>query len=222
LIQALYDASSIQRQAFSLCLTRTGGSLSVGGIATEERHLEDMKFSPIARDHGWFALEVWEVRVGGICVACSNSTALQAFHGGKGTILDSGTTDTYLPQAASETLYSVWYDLTGMTFTKRKRRYTWKEFLLLPDISFTFHGNVTLTVVPFSYMEGVPSTPDWRGTKELVNRIYVDEPHGAVLGANTMFGHDIFFDTQGNRVGLARADCDMPTNGVALEYSRQR
>lgn len=217
IIRTLLDAKSIQREAFSLCLTRTGGSFSVGGISTEDRLLEEMKFSPIARDHGWFALQVWEVRLGGICVACgTNSVALHAFHGGKGTILDSGTTDTYLPQAVADRFQEVWTELTGLVFTKRKKRFSWSEFRLLPDISITFEGNMTLTVEPSSYMEGVPSTPDWVGTKELVNRVYLDESEGAVLGANSMTGHEILFDAQGQRVGLARADCDLNTNGIAL------
>lgn len=207
IIRSLYEAKSIQREAFSLCLTREGGTMSVGGVDSG-RHLEPMKYSPIARDHGWFALQVERVAVGGICVACGDSEALLAFSGGKGTILDSGTTDTYLPQAVAEHFSDAWTELTGLEFRKRKRKYTWQEYLLLPTVEILFANNVTLTVEPSSYMEGVPSMPDWRGSKELVNRIYLDEAEGAVLGANTMFGHDILFDTEGQRVGLARADCE--------------
>ena len=215
IVRSLFDSKSIAREAFSLCLTRTGGSFSVGGISTPDRLLEEMKFTPIARDHGWFALQVWEVRLGGICVACGvDSPALRAFDGGKGTILDSGTTDTYLPQAIAERFLEVWFALTGSSFQKRKNRYAWNDFLLLPSITIVFEGNVTLTVEPSSYMEGVPSTPDWTGTRELVNRVYLDEPEGAVLGANAMTGHEILFDTEGLRVGLAKADCDLESNGV--------
>lgn len=138
-----------------------------------------------------------------------------AFSGGKGTILDSGTTDTYLPQAVAEHFSDAWTELTGLEFRKRKRKYTWQEYLLLPTVEILFANNVTLTVEPSSYMEGVPSMPDWRGSKELVNRIYLDEAEGAVLGANTMFGHDILFDTEGQRVGLARADCETTQKGEA-------
>ena len=217
IVRTLFDTNSILRDAFSLCLTRSGGSFSVGGVSTPERFLHDMKFTPIARDHGWFALHVWEVRLGGICVACGgDSPALQAFHSGKGTILDSGTTDTYLPQAVAERFLEVWTELTGFSFQKRKTRYSWSQFLLLPSISIVFEGNVTLTVEPAAYMEGVPSSPDWSGTRELVNRVYLDEPEGAVLGANAMTGHEILFDIQGQRVGLAQADCDLDVNGVTL------
>mmetsp|Transcript_23948 Transcript_23948/g.36230 ORF Transcript_23948/g.36230 Transcript_23948/m.36230 type:complete len:493 (+) Transcript_23948:51-1529(+) len=227
LVQALYDARSINRLAFSLCLTRTGGSLSAGGIATEERHLEPIRFTPIARDHGWFALTVERVLLGSVCLAGCYSkdaspssgvdyedTVLEAFHGGKGTILDSGTTDTYLPQAIAERFQKVWSRLTvGLHYARRKYKYSYAEYEKLPSISFQFANNVTLTVDPESYMESVStsttlSRDPWEGTRELVNRIYIDEPTGAVLGANTMLGHDILFDIQGKQVGLAKADCD--------------
>jgi Xylanase inhibitor N-terminal len=217
IIRSLYDAKSTSREAFSLCLTRTGGSFSVGGIASPIRHLEEMKYSPLARDHGWFALQVWEVRLGGICVACDpKSDALSSFHGGKGTILDSGTTDTYLPKAILERFQEVWMELTGISFLKRKRRYTWLEYLKLPSIAIMFQGNVTMTIDPSSYMEGVPSTVDWSGSRELVNRVYVDEPEGAVLGANAMTGHEILFDIHGQQVGMARANCDHNFDGTTM------
>lgn len=208
LVSVLHEAESIPHNAFSLCLTRSGGTLSLGGIADPARLLEPMKFSPVARDHGWFALHVWEVRLGDACVACGESLALKSFVGGKGTILDSGTTDTYLPTAVSDEFEMVWRNITGNMFTQRRRRYTWQEYLRLPSLSILFGGNVTLTVSPSSYMEGVPSYPEWTGGVDLVNRIYLDEPEGAVLGANTMFGHELLFDVEGRRVGLARARCD--------------
>lgn len=80
---------------------------------------------------------------------------------------------------------------------------------------------------PMSYMEGVPTEEHngplrtvipWQGTMELTNRIYLDEPEGAVLGANAMFGYDILFDVQNKRIGLAKADCGSellpPTSSV--------
>jgi len=227
LVQALYDARSINRLAFSLCLTKAGGSLSAGGIATEERHLEPIRFTPISRDHGWFALTVEQVLLGSVCLAgCKTKdesssftldhedTALRAFHGGKGTILDSGTTDTYLPQAIAEKFQKSWKSLTGgLQYSRRRYKYSYAEYEKLPSLTFKFENNVTLTVQPDSYMESVSaskilSRDPWEGTIELVNRIYIDEPTGAVLGANTMLGYDILFDIEGKQVGLAKADCD--------------
>jgi hypothetical protein len=47
----------------------------------------------------------------------------------------------------------------------------------------------------------------WTGKRGFTSRIYVDEPHGAVLGANMMMGHDVYFDIANRRLGVARATC---------------
>jgi hypothetical protein len=65
-------------------------------------------------------------------------------------------------------------------------------------------------------MEGLPSTLDWSGSRELVNRVYVDEPEGAVLGANAMAGHEILFDIQGQQVGIASANCNLKFDGITM------
>eukprot|EP00957_Ditylum_brightwellii_P024829 1876991-Ditylum_brightwellii.AAC.1 len=64
-------------------------------------------------------------------------------------------------------------------------------------------------------MEGVVSKKtgeEWIARKEdeskmLHNRIYLDEPDGTVLGSLAMINHDILFDIEGKRIGLARAVC---------------
>lgn len=47
----------------------------------------------------------------------------------------------------------------------------------------------------------------WIGKRGFTSRIYVDEPHGAVLGANMMMDHDVYFDIANRRLGVARAEC---------------
>jgi len=218
LVQAMYQAGAIESNAFSLCFTRSGGYMSLGGTFTDH-HLEQMKFSNISRDHGWYSLKVEAVSVGNISVV--NSHTLEAFATGKGTILDSGTTDTFLPKVVAPELASVWKDWSGLDYSNEPRFYTLQEFEQLPDVTITFAGNVTLTITPESYMEGVPASstgdmdkarPFWKGKHQLTNRLYADEPLGAVLGANSMFGHDILFDSQEHRVGLARANCYAATD----------
>jgi hypothetical protein len=76
--------------------------------------------------------------------------------------------------------------------------------LTLPSLRFVLDGNVTLEASAETYMEGAISVP-WTGTRELVNRIYVNEPEGAVLGMNMQRDYDISYDL--DRIGFARADC---------------
>ena len=40
-----------------------------------------------------------------------------------------------------------------------------------------------------------------------IPRIYLTETTGAVLGANFMQDHDVFFDAENERLGFARANC---------------
>ena len=210
IVQAMHQAGAIARNAFSLCFTRTGGHLSLGGPRTSH-HLEPIKYSSISQNHGWFSLEVEQVFVGNISIV--DSRTLEAFGTGKGTILDSGTTDTFLPKAVAPALARLWKDWSGLDYSNEPRFYSLDEFQRLPVVTFTFAGNVTLVMTPESYMEGVPTSnnengrPSWKGQHQLTNRLYADEPLGAVLGANAMFGYDILFDIENQRVGLARADC---------------
>jgi hypothetical protein len=202
-VQALADSNSIPRNSFSLCMNREGGTLSLGGAKSEP----DMSYTDIARKHGWYAVEVTELKLNDHCVACTNSTELLPFHMGKGSIIDSGTTDTYLPKKIAPQFEQAWNLMTGMKYAERKRSYTYAEFELLPKIHLLFRGGANLTIFPENYMEGIPKIVPWSSRVQLVNRVYVDEPEGAVLGANAMMGHELYFDTQGNRVGIARSAC---------------
>jgi len=202
-IQALFDARSIPRNSFSMCMTKSGGSLSLGGAMGEL----DMSYTQIERNHGWYAVEVTEVKLKNSCIACCNSTDILSFKSGKGTILDSGTTDTYLPAAIAGLFERAWKEITGMIFAQRKRSYTYADFELLPHIHLTFQGGANLTIFPEHYMEGIPQHVPWSHSVTLINRVYVDEPDGAVLGANAMMGHEIYFDTQGGQVGIVRSSC---------------
>jgi hypothetical protein len=155
-----------------------------------------------------------------VSVAAVDSKEAASFHRGKGTILDSGTTDTYLPAAIANAFAAAWLQLTGLQLAKqRAHRYTYQEFLELPSVILILQDNVTLSIPAANYMEGLPDNFDynngnddgqskaWSDTRELTNRVYVNEPTGAVLGLNAMFGYDILYDSDGDRVGIARANC---------------
>ena len=101
---------------------------------------------------------------------------------------------------------------------QRSKRYTYDEFLRLPDIRFVFTGNVTLHVSRASYMDGAV-VEQWTGTRELANRIYVNEPQGAVLGMNVQRNHDIHYEA--DRVGIAEAECRGAT-GHSASAQKQR
>lgn len=218
LVAAYFNANVIYRNAFSLCLTMDAGHLSLGGSIPTQYHREPMKMTPITREHGWYSVEVTQLLVGGIEVTSSenNFSLLQSINSGKGCILDSGTTDTYLPATLAKRFgkaaVTATNGLTDFSDRARQRMYSFAEFQRLPQITFMLANNVTLTMEPRNYMEGVPLDPvgqasKWQGKKILTNRVYLEENDGAVLGANAMIGVDILFDIQGHQVGIAKADC---------------
>jgi len=220
-IAALYKAALIPRNAFSLCLTVKDGYMSLGGSLPTQHHLEPMKMTPISREHGWYSVEIVMLLVGDIQVTSveKHPHLLESINSGKGCILDSGTTDTFLPEylakAVGEAVLIYTDGLTDFSRHSRVKSYSFDEFESLPDITFVMTNNVTLTMQPQYYMEGTPldlkgSVQGWKGSKILTNRIYIEEPEGTVLGANAMFGHDILFDVQGHQIGIARADCAIP------------
>ena len=99
---------SIPHKSFSLCLNRVGGHISLGGTgltydraseleeeaANGGRLLAPMKFTPFANLNVWYyTVTVTSISVG--TEALPNSI-LQYVNDHKGTIIDSGTTDTFI------------------------------------------------------------------------------------------------------------------------------
>jgi hypothetical protein len=202
--------------------------------------LEPMRFTPLISETGkkkWYAVQVVEFYIirpvndnaphitnttnnpnERVTVAARGSMEARSFSDAKGTILDSGTTDTYLPQDISHAFEPAWKKLTGHSYHNNAVKYTHDEFLNLPNFVLVMDNDVTLVVPAVHYMEGLPEhyqrdhsdglpAVAWPATLSLSNRIYIDEPAGAVLGLNAMMGHDILFDAHANRIGFAPANC---------------
>ena len=232
IITKMYQDGVIPNHAFSICMTRYKGILSLGGTALHlysylhppsnnenqkrRTHLREMKMVPISKSNGYYSIEIEDFHIGGIPVQKSKQEIMSIFNERKGTIIDSGTSDTYLPKGIQSEFNTIWKTLANSYHSNNIRTYTKEEFQKLPNITFTLQGGHTWTIEPDQYMEPVEvslqdrqedeNIDDWT-TKEFYNRIYVDEPIGAVLGANAMFGHDVLFDIGNRRIGIARANC---------------
>lgn len=209
--------STTSEDAFSLCFTKMGGWMSLGG-ALLERHDAPMRLASLNKNttKGMYSVHVKDIWVGKICLTCDEETdiLIQAFAAGKGTIIDSGTTDTFLPEAIAESFREAWEEQTGRRFAEDERTgtYTEKEWKRLPVITLVLEpGNVNITISPENYMEPHDSKSGRDDAKNMSNvwsnRIYTDEPNGAVLGINAMIGHDILFDWKKGLVGIAPARC---------------
>jgi hypothetical protein len=212
IVKAMAAQKIIATESFSLCLHSAGGWMALGG-AQVDRHLEPMRFTPIVpapHKHPWYSVSVVQVYMDDILITDkdTNPHILKALHGGRGTVLDSGTTDIYLPTIMEPVIATVWKDRTsGHVWKKHTQKYTYDAFLRLPLFHFILQGNVTITLEPRYYMDhdGTLDMP-WDGTKSLSNLIRTEEDTGAVFGFNGMAGYDFYYKE--SHIGIARADCE--------------
>jgi hypothetical protein len=196
LIHQMYNAGVLKSRSFSLCFHEDGGSMVIGGSEPLlwQRGVT-MQFTPNLKDSGWYTVKVEDVKLNGASIG----NVASFFQRGKGAIVDSGTTDTYLPSGISAEFKAAWKSATGTEFVNKAIKMDKADMLKLPTITYSLAGGVDIDVLPEAYMEysGATYTP----------RVYLDESSGAVLGANTMRDYEVFFDEENRRVGFARSNC---------------
>jgi len=196
LVPTMRAAGKIDHNVFALCFMYGGGTMALGGV-DRRLHKTAMKFTPLAKNSGWFTVRLLDVKLNGRSLEIQPSV----FATGKGTIIDSGTTDTYLPRRAAERFKHVWTEIMGPLpkYANTKLAYSPETVAKFPTITFAFENGVEVRVKPSAYIE--------QAGGKYIPRVYLTEASGTVLGANFMQDHDIFFDAENRRVGFAEANC---------------
>ncbi|CAN0216738.1 unnamed protein product, partial [Phaeothamnion confervicola] len=109
----------VMQSTFSLCLAEGGGTMTLGGadpLLAAAGPAAPIAWTQISKESGWFTVEVVDVAMGGESLGVSPSV----FNAGKGTIVDSGTTDTYFPTGAAGSFKVRWKKLTGLDYKNSK------------------------------------------------------------------------------------------------------
>lgn len=197
LVPTMRAAGEVDHNVFSLCFNYGGGTMALGGV-DRRLHLSPMRFTPLAKNSGWFTVRLIDVQMNGRSIGIPASI----YASGKGTIVDSGTTDTYLPRRASEKFKQAWSDIMGPVpkYANAKLSYSQEAVASFPTLSFVFENGIEVRVKPSSYIE--------QAGGKFIPRIYLTEASGTVLGANFMQNHDVLFDAENRRIGFAEADCN--------------
>ncbi|CAM9634521.1 unnamed protein product, partial [Ectocarpus sp. 12 AP-2014] len=136
---------------------------------------------------------------------------LELFSLGTGTIVDSGTTDMYLPVDVADAFSEAWEASTGEPYatcpgTSFCLELTPPEAAELPVVSFTLADGVEVRVSPLQYLEKESASEPHK--TYYAPRIYLTESSGAVLGANVMLDRNVLFDLANERIGFADARCE--------------
>ncbi|RHZ31989.1 hypothetical protein DYB26_011728 [Aphanomyces astaci] len=193
-IKKLFQDDKISQNVFSLCFTSTGGAMTVGSHHSPPRHEEDMKFAKVSFDAtGWYALDVRGIRIHGEDIHIDSPRLL---NGGRKVVIDSGTTDSYLPDALVGEFNRVFEKVMGKKYvTGGMDGYTEDEVELLPTIEYVLavdEDDVVMTIPPSRYLKK-------KANGRFYSSILLDEPGGGIIGANLMLNHDFVFDADRNR-----------------------
>ncbi|CAJ1959392.1 unnamed protein product [Cylindrotheca closterium] len=246
-------AGKLGEEMFSLCFSRQptseregteAGALTFGGYDTK-LHDTDMVFSSGAtdgRERQWSTtIRKIYLRDGsaGESVKPTNKKAKTVevkFDNQLQGIVDSGTTDSYLPSIIAEAFKGAYEQLTGKEYGGDK-----PEVLSAADLEKM--PTVILQLVASSDENGDKDykTPGLAGAMDDSNpydvllaippshymeyddedetytpRIFLDKSGETfTLGANAMMGHDVLFDAENDRIGWAESSCNY--TGLVVE-----
>ncbi|CAE7357824.1 A39 [Symbiodinium pilosum] len=220
LMEIFKDRNHVNSAIFAMCLSSQGGLLTVGGF-NESLNSAGVKWIPLSVQ-GFYSISLTKMVVeGGAEIS-----------GGFGhTIVDSGTTYTYLPErlyrqlkdavksyceshnncAAQGTSSTCWTVSGGSSLSS------------FPHIRVVFRDGVSANWYPSSYLYN-------RGGKAYCLGFESNGPVSeTVLGATWMIGRNVIFDTQLSRLGMADAECPSfsqrppgPTKVVSLDGSSRQ
>ena len=244
----LFDERKIEHNMFAMCYRRelgttkrgvTAGSMTFGGVSNN-LDTSPMVYAKNIAKIGWFTVFVkaMYVRTTGGQSAKSIDPVhetikvridVKTLNSGKGVIVDSGTTDTYLNRKVAREFTRAWKKATGLAYSHSPMTLTQEQLRGLPTILIQCQAysldtdpsiddydsipgyagrldpsspkDLLIAIPATSYMDYSPIT------KRYMSRLYFTESVGGVLGSNTMQGHNVLFDWQNGRIGFAESSC---------------
>jgi Xylanase inhibitor N-terminal len=211
------------------------GAMSMGG--TDHRlHESPMIYSKVtSKSMGFFVVMIRKVYLrqgGGGLSAVSTNPKLKVLQldisestlNAQRVIVDSGTTDTYFTTRIGSVFSAAYQSMTGKAYDHQTKKFTPAELAAEPTIILQLVGEDALNVVgtyglaaaldpehPLDILVAIPPEHYYEYDEDelgYVARFYTDEGSGTVLGANTMMGHELYFDVESNTIGWSESSCD--------------
>ncbi|TYZ59587.1 hypothetical protein PybrP1_011301, partial [[Pythium] brassicae (nom. inval.)] len=149
----------------------------------------------------FYNVNLRDVRVANVSI---NASATSFTHGH--FIVDSGTTDSYLPSSMKSAFESAFKLVTGLKYETSSagcKGFNDKQLAALPNIQVVLEAedgsDLVLQVPPDQYLI------QERG--HYCANVFLTEFSGGVIGANIMQDRDVIFDSDNRRVGFVDADC---------------
>jgi hypothetical protein len=185
-------AKLVSSTTFNLCFRPGGGVMSLGGV-DEALHASpsDLQYASLKPNtpSGWYGVTVLNVqfrsRGADARFVDIAPAATIAGYFSKLTIVDSGTTDTYLPASMASAFEAKFKSITGLNYkTDTPIALTEAQLAAVPDIVFTLlapgagSSGIEVIMPYYNYVE--------RSGNKYEFSVFVDESSTFVLGANFM------------------------------------
>lgn len=200
----MLNAGRVTQNLFTLCFAGDGGELVFGGV-DYSHHTSDVGYTPLLDDKSaYYPVHVKDIRMNGVSLGIDAGT----INSGRGVIVDSGTTDTFFDSKGSRAFMKAFQNAAGREYSEKRMDLTADELAALPTISIILSGmkgdgtdDIQLDIPASSYLTPSDKVGSYNGN------FHFSERSGGVLGASTMIGFDVIFDTENKRVGFAESDC---------------
>jgi hypothetical protein len=232
----------VPSRVFALCFRIGGGIMTLGGVDERIHTKHAVSYAALANNGrlGFFSVSVRNIYMkssglallavirgkGGLQQITNNATYLSG--PASAAIVDSGTTDTYLPSAVANDFKATLKDLTGLEMVEKGWKLTKKELATLPALVFRLqavgaaaadaaNADAGATEFPSTYAPGTTidvtmpfsSYMDNVGPDTYNVRIGFTEQRGSVvLGSNFMTGYNVIFDSERGQLGFAQSTCN--------------
>jgi len=211
-LTAYKDAGLIKERQFSLCFSEKGGSFKLGKEEYNEGEEDQSKWVPAVHTNShWWKVEVTGVRVGETKV----EGKMSAWQDGKGTLVDTVNTDTYIPAKLAPQFKAAFEKATGIEYIEtfgmgQGYDMTQEQVDALPSLYFDLNGGddaiggTTIEVKPSAY---TAKNEYKNGQYNYRLLLHASDPAGGVLGANSLRNHRVTFDDDNSRIGWEETDC---------------
>jgi len=219
-MSSLKESGAIESKSFSTCFSEKGGSMALGDNSSDS---SDMKWVPATYSRSnWWKVEVTGVRMGEVKVGGKMS----AWQEGKGTLVDTINTDTFIPAKLAPQFKEAFEKATGMEYIEnfgpgQGYDLTEEQVKALPSLYFDLNGGddrvggTTIEVKPSAY---TAKNSYKNGQYNYRLLLHAADPAGGVLGANTLRNHRVTFDDENSRIGWEATDCDKFSEEAEKSY----
>jgi len=212
LLNNLHDNGLIKTKAFTTCFSEKGGYMSLG-TDTSKAAQPDIKWVPAMYSRSnWWKVEVTGLRVGETRVAGKMS----AWQEGKGTLVDTSNTDSFIPAKLAPQFKAAFEKATGVEYIEHfgmGQGYDMTEAQVeaMPSLYYDLNGGdertggTTIEVKASAYL-AKNEYKNGKFTWRLL--LHAEDAAGGVIGANSLRNHRVVFDDENSRIGFEAKDCD--------------